>query len=43
MQIETVLATCDALVALLHDKFHASKWTDQEIGLRWVAEFLRSR
>lgn len=32
MQIETALATCDALVALLHDKFHASKWTDQEIG-----------
>lgn len=31
-QIETALATCDALVALLHDKFHESKWTDQEIG-----------
>lgn len=31
-QIETALATCDALVALLHDKFHASNWTDQEIG-----------
>jgi nucleoside 2-deoxyribosyltransferase len=32
LQIETALATCDALVALLHDKFHASNWTDQEIG-----------
>src|SRR5207253_879179 len=32
VQIETALATCDALVALLHDKFHASYWTDQEIG-----------
>jgi hypothetical protein len=31
-QIETALATSDALVALLHDKFHQSKWTDQEIG-----------
>lgn len=31
-QIETALATCDALVALLHEKFHESKWTDQEIG-----------
>jgi hypothetical protein len=31
-QIETALATCDVLVALLHDKFHESKWTDQEIG-----------
>lgn len=31
-QIETALATCDALVALLHEEFHASKWTDQEIG-----------
>jgi hypothetical protein len=31
-QIETALATCDGLVALLHDKFHASNWTDQEIG-----------
>jgi TIR domain len=32
IQIETALATCDALVALLHDGFHESKWTDQEIG-----------
>jgi hypothetical protein len=31
-QIEMALGTCDALVALLHDKFHASNWTDQEIG-----------
>jgi nucleoside 2-deoxyribosyltransferase len=31
-QIETALATCDGLVALLHPKFHASNWTDQEIG-----------
>jgi hypothetical protein len=31
-QIETALATCDALIALLHNKFHASNWTDQEIG-----------
>jgi len=31
-QIETALATCDALVALLHEGFHESKWTDQEIG-----------
>jgi hypothetical protein len=32
IQIETALATSDALVALLHEKFHASNWTDQEIG-----------
>jgi nucleoside 2-deoxyribosyltransferase len=31
-QIEMALSTCDALVALLHNKFHESKWTDQEIG-----------
>lgn len=31
-QIETALATADALVALLHPAFHASNWTDQEIG-----------
>jgi len=31
-QIETALATCDALVALLHAGFHESNWTDQEIG-----------
>ena len=32
VQIETALATCDALVALLHSEFHKSSWTDQEIG-----------
>jgi hypothetical protein len=31
-QIEAALATADSLVALLHPKFHESKWTDQEIG-----------
>jgi len=31
-QIETALATGDSLVALLHPAFHASSWTDQEIG-----------
>jgi hypothetical protein len=31
-EIETALATCDGLVALLHPDFHASPWTDQEIG-----------
>lgn len=31
-QIETALATCDSLVALLHEGFHVSNWTDQEIG-----------
>jgi nucleoside 2-deoxyribosyltransferase len=31
-QIETALATCDVLIALLHENFHASNWTDQEIG-----------
>jgi TIR domain len=31
-QIEMALSTCDSLVALLHDNFHASNWTDQEIG-----------
>jgi nucleoside 2-deoxyribosyltransferase len=31
-QIETALATCEALVALLHPSFHQSNWTDQEIG-----------
>lgn len=31
-QIEIALATCDALVALLHKDFHVSNWTDQEIG-----------
>ncbi len=31
-QIETALATCDSLVAVLHADFHRSNWTDQEIG-----------
>lgn len=31
-EIETALSTCHALVALLHPGFHASNWTDQEIG-----------
>jgi hypothetical protein len=31
-QIETALATCDTLVALLHPDFHLSNWVDQEIG-----------
>jgi len=31
-QIKTALATADSLVALLHPTFHASNWTDQEIG-----------
>lgn len=41
-QIETALATCDTLLALLHPEFHESKWTDQEIGFamgRGVAVF----
>jgi len=32
IEIEKALSTCEALVALLHPKFHASDWTDQEIG-----------
>ena len=32
MQIVIALRTCDALVVLQHEKFHESKWTDQEIG-----------
>jgi hypothetical protein len=31
-EIETALATCHALVALLYPQFHESNWTDQEIG-----------
>jgi TIR domain len=31
-QIETALSTCDSMVALLDPHFHASNWTDQEIG-----------
>lgn len=32
VEIESALRTCDGLVALLHDGFHSSYWTDQEIG-----------
>lgn len=31
-QIESALASCDLLVALMHQDFHESNWTDQEIG-----------
>jgi hypothetical protein len=31
-QIETALSTSESLIALLHPNFHASNWTDQEIG-----------
>jgi nucleoside 2-deoxyribosyltransferase len=31
-RIEEELRSCDALVALLHPSFHASNWTDQEMG-----------
>lgn len=31
-QIETALATSEALAALLHPNFHQSNWVDQEIG-----------
>lgn len=31
-EIEMALATADCLIALLHPGFHASKWTDQEVG-----------
>jgi nucleoside 2-deoxyribosyltransferase len=31
-EIEAALATADCLVALLRPGFHASKWTDQEVG-----------
>ena len=30
--ILSALTTCDGMLALLHDGFHESKWTDQEIG-----------
>jgi hypothetical protein len=33
--IEEALQTCDALCAFLTPEFHASSWTDQELG--WVA------
>lgn len=31
-EIESALATCDGLLALLHPGFQESKWTDQEVG-----------
>jgi len=31
-EIETALATCDMLIALIHPDFVQSKWCDQEIG-----------
>ena len=31
-EIESALASCDAMLALLHPNFHNSNWTDQEIG-----------
>jgi hypothetical protein len=30
--ILAALRSCDALVALLHERFHESNWTDQEVG-----------
>lgn len=32
IEIETALATCDLLVALIHPEFVQSKWCDQEVG-----------
>lgn len=32
VEIESALRTCDSLVALLHEGFHSSYWTDQEVG-----------
>jgi len=31
-EIEKALRTCDILIALLHNEFNCSEWTDQEIG-----------
>ena len=31
-EIELALASCDAMLVLLHPGFHKSHWTDQEIG-----------
>jgi len=31
-EIQSALASCDVLLALLHPGFHQSNWTDQEIG-----------
>jgi hypothetical protein len=32
IEIETALATCDLLIALIHPNFVESKWCDQEVG-----------
>lgn len=32
IEIESALATCDLLVALIHPKFVESRWCDQEVG-----------
>lgn len=32
IEIETALATCDLLVALIHPRFIESRWCDQEVG-----------
>ena len=32
-EIEKGLNSCDALAAILHEKFHSSNWTDQEVGV----------
>ena len=31
-EIELALSTCDVLIALLHEGFNTSEWTDQEVG-----------
>jgi TIR domain len=44
-EIELALNTADAFVALLAEGFHASKWTDQEIGFamgRGIARHCRT-
>lgn len=33
--IESALISCDCLVAILTNKFHESKWTDQELGIAY--------
>lgn len=39
-EIELGLRTCDALISLMRPGFHASKWTDQEIGCAMGRELL---
>jgi hypothetical protein len=31
-EIDRALSSCDCMVVFAHDGFHASKWTDQEVG-----------